>query len=51
MIKGLSHITFVVSDLDRMTNFLTAIFDAEEVYSSGNQTFSIASMMSIVQDQ
>ena len=43
MIQGLSHITFVVSDLDRMTTFLTAIFDAEEVYSSGEKTFSIAS--------
>jgi catechol 2,3-dioxygenase-like lactoylglutathione lyase family enzyme len=42
MIEGLSHITFVVRDLDKMTNFLTTIFDAKEVYSSNDRTFSIA---------
>ncbi len=42
MIEGLSHITFIVRDLDRMTCFLKSIFDAEEMYCSGNQLFSIA---------
>lgn len=42
MIKALSHITFIVSDLDRMSNFLTAIFDAKEIYSSGEKEFSIS---------
>jgi len=42
MIEGLSHITFVVRDLDRMAGFLTTIFDAQEIYSSGDKTFSIA---------
>ena len=42
MIQGISHITFVVRDLERMTEFLTFIFDAQEVYSSGKQTFSIS---------
>lgn len=42
MIEGLSHITFIVRDLDKMTNFLTSIFDAKEIYSSGNRTFSIS---------
>ncbi|MGE5658500.1 MAG: FosX/FosE/FosI family fosfomycin resistance hydrolase [Actinomycetota bacterium] len=42
MIEGLSHITFIVRDLNRMTRFLELIFDAEEVYSSGNKTFSIS---------
>ena len=42
MIEGLSHITFVVSDLERMTHFLTTIFDAREIYSSGEQKFSIS---------
>ncbi len=42
MIEGLSHITFVVRDLDKMTNFLTSIFDAKEVYSSGDRMFSIS---------
>lgn len=42
MIEGVSHITFIVSDLERMTAFLRAIFDAEEVYASGDDTFSIS---------
>ena len=42
MIEGLSHLTFVVRDLDRMTAILTDIFDAREVYASGDKTFSIA---------
>ena len=42
MIEGLSHITFIVRDLDKMTNFLTSIFDAKEIYSSGDRTFSIS---------
>ena len=42
MIEGLSHVTFVVRDLERMTRILTGIFDAREVYASGEETFSIA---------
>ncbi len=42
MIEGFSHITFIVSDLDRMENLLTTVFDAKEVYSSGEKTFSIS---------
>jgi fosfomycin resistance protein FosX len=42
MIEGLSHITFVVSDLDRMTHFLNTIFNAQEIYASGSRTFSIS---------
>ena len=42
MIEGLSHITFIVRDLDRMAGFLTTIFNAQEIYSSGDKTFSIA---------
>nr|RNJ69424.1 MAG: FosX/FosE/FosI family fosfomycin resistance thiol transferase [Leptolyngbya sp. IPPAS B-1204] len=42
MIEGLSHITFIVRDLEQMTTFLTHIFDAKEVYASGDRTFSIA---------
>jgi len=40
MIEGLSHMTFIVRDLDRMTAILTGIFDATEVYASGERTFS-----------
>ena len=42
MIEGLSHVTFVVRDLDRMTRILTGIFGAQEVYASGDETFSVA---------
>jgi catechol 2,3-dioxygenase-like lactoylglutathione lyase family enzyme len=42
MIEGLSHITLIVRDLERMTQFLRTIFDAEEIYSSGEKTFSVA---------
>jgi len=42
MIEGLSHITLIVSDLDRMEEFLTTIFDAEKVYNSGDSTHSLS---------
>jgi len=42
MIQGLSHITLVVSDLDRMAHFLTAVFEAEQVYDSGEDTHSLS---------
>lgn len=42
MITGISHITFVVKDLDKTTELFKALFDAEEVYHSGEQTFSIS---------
>jgi fosfomycin resistance protein FosX len=42
MIEGLSHLTFIVSDLNRATKFLQEIFDAEEVYSSGSKAFSLS---------
>lgn len=42
MIEGLSHITFIVRDLDRMEAFLRAIFDAERVYDSGEDTHSLS---------
>lgn len=42
MIQGISHLTFIVKDLQKMTNFLKYIFDAEEVYSSEEKKFSIS---------
>ena len=42
MIEGLSHITLIVSNLDRMTSFLSEIFGAEEIYASGHETFSLS---------
>jgi catechol 2,3-dioxygenase-like lactoylglutathione lyase family enzyme len=40
MIEGLSHITFIVKDLERTSNFLTCIFEAKEIYSSGEKKYS-----------
>ena len=42
MILGLSHMTFIVRDLDRMTAILTGIFDAREVYDSGARRLSLS---------
>lgn len=42
MIEGLSHITFVVRDLDRMETILTIVLDARRTYDSGDRTFSLS---------
>ncbi|MBD8891167.1 FosX/FosE/FosI family fosfomycin resistance hydrolase [Roseibium litorale] len=42
MASGLSHITFIVSDLERMSLMLTSVLEAKEVYSSGDDTFSLS---------
>jgi catechol 2,3-dioxygenase-like lactoylglutathione lyase family enzyme len=42
MIQGLSHITFIVPDLDKMETILTTVLDAKKVYDSGDNTFSIS---------
>ncbi|HSW75895.1 MAG TPA: FosX/FosE/FosI family fosfomycin resistance hydrolase [Candidatus Saccharimonadales bacterium] len=41
-IKGLSHITFICKDLEKAAHMFKHIFGAEEVYSSGDKTFSIS---------
>ncbi|EST10767.1 fosmidomycin resistance protein [Sporolactobacillus laevolacticus DSM 442] len=41
MIRGVSHITFIVHDLDKTAHFLKTIFDAEEIYDSGDRPFSL----------
>lgn len=40
MIEGLSHMTFIVRDLDRMETILTRVLNAEKIYDSGDETFS-----------
>ncbi|GGC92930.1 FosX/FosE/FosI family fosfomycin resistance hydrolase [Enterococcus wangshanyuanii] len=40
--QAISHMTFIVQDLKKATQFFEQIFDAKEVYSSGDETFSIA---------
>lgn len=42
MIEGLSHMTFIVSDLDKMETILTTVLDARKIYDSGDQTFSLS---------
>jgi len=41
-IEGLSHITFIVRDLDRMDGVLTTVLGARRVYDSGSATFSLS---------
>lgn len=40
MIEGLSHMTFIVRDIERMTTLMTEVLGAREVYSSGDKTYS-----------
>jgi len=42
MILGLSHMTFIVNDLEKASAFWKDIFDAKEVYASGDRTFSVS---------
>lgn len=42
MVSGLSHITFIVRDLDRMEAILTRVLGARRVYDSGAETFSLS---------
>ncbi|MBI4830039.1 MAG: FosX/FosE/FosI family fosfomycin resistance thiol transferase [Candidatus Lindowbacteria bacterium] len=42
MIQSISHITFIVEDLEKMSRFLREIFDAEEVYDSASKNFSLS---------
>lgn len=41
MIESISHLTFIVKDLERASNFFTSIFDAQNIYTSGDNTFSL----------
>ena len=42
MIDSISHITFIVKDVQRTAGLFRAVFDAEEVYDSAEKNFSIA---------
>jgi fosfomycin resistance protein FosX len=39
---GLSHLTFVVADLDAMEEILVRVLGARKVYDSGAETFSVS---------
>lgn len=41
-IEGISHITFVVLDLERMSRFLCEGLGAAQVYESGSKHFSVS---------
>ncbi len=42
MIQGLSHMTFICRDLDRMEEVLTRILDATKTYDSGAGSHSLS---------
>jgi catechol 2,3-dioxygenase-like lactoylglutathione lyase family enzyme len=42
MIEGLSHVTFVCRDIERMGEILTGVLGAREVYASGEASHSVA---------
>ena len=42
MSTGLSHITFIVSDLDQMQRILERVFNARCVYDSGAEQYSLS---------
>ena len=42
MIEGISHLTFIVKDIELASAFFRSIFDAVEMYSSEDQTFSLS---------
>ena len=41
MIEGVSHITFIVRDLDKTARLFKELFDAEEVYGSREKKHSL----------
>jgi len=45
VIKGISHITLIVKDLERTAVFLQTVFDAKAIYSSGDKQFSLSKEM------
>jgi fosfomycin resistance protein FosX len=42
MIQGMSHLTFVVSDLDRMTRIIVEVLGGREIYASGAKQHSLS---------
>ena len=43
MIEGLSHIMFIVRDLDKMEDILMKVLDAKRIYNSDDRTYSLSS--------
>ena len=41
-VSGISHLTFIVRDLERTATLMRDVFDAREVYDSGAHQFSLS---------
>ena len=41
-IAGISHITLICQDLEKTTHFLKQLLGAQEIYASGDKTFSLS---------
>ncbi|EQB3135318.1 hypothetical protein ACYJ2X_003799, partial [Clostridium botulinum] len=41
MIEGVSHITFIVNNLDKTTQLFKELFNAKEIYYSGERKHSL----------
>ena len=41
MIEGLSHITFIAKDLDKMERLLISVLDAKKIYDRGEAALTI----------
>jgi fosfomycin resistance protein FosX len=42
VIEGLSHLTFIVRDLERMSRLIETVLGGRQVYASGDETFSLS---------
>lgn len=42
MVEGISHVTLIVGDLERSAYMLEYVLGAEEVYSSGQMSYSVS---------
>ena len=42
MISGLSHLTFITRDLDKMSRIIIDVFGGKEIYDSAAKNFSIS---------
>lgn len=41
MIESISHVTFIVKDVERSADLFSSVFNAEEVYDSSDKNFSL----------
>ena len=49
-IRGISHITFIVRDIDRMATFLCEGLGACEVYDSAIKNFSLSHLRTMLRE-